>query len=326
MYIMLMSFAWTDGGLVNDMNRNARLVNESLDIFEEAWKTISQCFRLVDDRWVQPRMEREREAQQVYRATQSAKAANAARQKKSSKTDDHTPMAKVATAEASQPRAISPVKASLLPSDSDGIAPDTPLVKLASAVEYGPAEARGPSSYSSSVFVDLPLRGVAESDDADLGGADDSPLADTTSSKPIVPEPPEKSSASQRADGDPWRAAEWFLDTALKRELLGGHLGVEPARRKWILRETEAAKRLISGSNSREFRDRSQRFFAAIASRNLKVSSATVRDLEKAWDFGCVLRDSAVPIKPVIDAKQSAFADSIQRRAALARTVSEVTP
>lgn len=70
-YIRLLCYAWLDEGLPTDHDELATMARESRSTFEKAWKRVGRCFEIVDDRLVQPRLERVRAEQREYRDRQS---------------------------------------------------------------------------------------------------------------------------------------------------------------------------------------------------------------------------------------------------------------
>lgn len=68
---LLLCYAWFDEGLPNDRDELAMMVGESRSAFEKAWTRVGRCFEVVDDRLVQPRLERVRAEQSEYRDRQS---------------------------------------------------------------------------------------------------------------------------------------------------------------------------------------------------------------------------------------------------------------
>lgn len=62
-YVMLLSHQWTMGSLPDDLDELAALCLTSRDRFVEAWPRLKEKFQKTDGgRWVNPRMERERDA------------------------------------------------------------------------------------------------------------------------------------------------------------------------------------------------------------------------------------------------------------------------
>lgn len=131
-------------------------------------------------------------------------------------------------------------------------------------------------------------------------------VAERADSLPSMPDP---SSRQPRSDGDPYGAAEWFFDTALRRGLIDNVLSGDPERQKWIRGQLPAAKELIELSGVAVYRERSERFFATIESGELTRIDPNVRGLKSVWSKPCI-RGVAI----AVSAQQSAFADSIARR------------
>src|SRR3989442_984342 len=66
-YITLICLCWTEGGLPNDTKQLARSIGAPLHHFRRLWPVLSKCFRLqADDRWIHPRIEKERQKQQGF--------------------------------------------------------------------------------------------------------------------------------------------------------------------------------------------------------------------------------------------------------------------
>jgi len=128
--------------------------------------------------------------------------------------------------------------------------------------------------------------------------------AESAPSMPVSPSP------EPRGDGDPYRAAEWFFDAALKRGLIDNVFDVDPERQKWIRGQLPAAKDLIELSGVTVYRERSERFFATIESGELTRIEPNVRGLKKVWGLPCI-RGGAI----AGSSRQSDFANSIARRA-----------
>lgn len=71
-YMRLLCFCWLDQSLPADMPGLARLCRVSSAAFTKLWPALKPCFVEVDGRLVQPRMERERQKQEDYRAAKAA--------------------------------------------------------------------------------------------------------------------------------------------------------------------------------------------------------------------------------------------------------------
>jgi len=173
----------------------------------------------------------------------------------------------------------------------------------------GLSEAHVPSV---SVTVSVPeteMETVTESPLTPQGGAgrgDEDDRGEKAESTPSMPVP---SSPSPRGDDDPYRAAEWFFDAALKRGLIDNVFSVDLERQKWIRGQLPAAKELIELSGVAVYRERSERFFATIESGELTRIDPNVRGLKSVWSKPCI-RGVAI----AVSAQQSAFADSIAWR------------
>jgi len=173
----------------------------------------------------------------------------------------------------------------------------------------GLSEARVPS-----VSVSVPeteTETVSESPLTPQGGAgrgDEDDVGEKAESAPSMPAV--SPSPEPRGDGDPYRAAEWFFDAALKRGLIDNVFDVDPERQKWIRGQLPAAKDLIELSGVTVYRERSERFFATIESGELTRIEPNVRGLKKVWGLPCI-RGGAI----AGSSRQSDFANSIARRA-----------
>lgn len=67
-YITLLCLCWMEGSLPIDLAALARLCRVSPLTFERLWPALEPCFTIVNDRLVQPRIERERRKQETWRA------------------------------------------------------------------------------------------------------------------------------------------------------------------------------------------------------------------------------------------------------------------
>jgi len=67
-YITLLCLCWLEHTLPADLVALARLCNVPLSTFTRWWPALEPCFTISDGRLVQPRIERERQKQETYRA------------------------------------------------------------------------------------------------------------------------------------------------------------------------------------------------------------------------------------------------------------------
>lgn len=67
-YITLLCFCWMDQSLPVDMNALARLCRVPVANMSRLWPALEPCFTILDGRLVQPRIERERQKQENWRA------------------------------------------------------------------------------------------------------------------------------------------------------------------------------------------------------------------------------------------------------------------
>jgi uncharacterized protein YdaU (DUF1376 family) len=73
MYIRLLCYAWTEGGLPLEIEEMAEYVKSSLSDFQKAWqRRLNQCFEIRDGKYVQPRQEKVRGDLLRFRERQSA--------------------------------------------------------------------------------------------------------------------------------------------------------------------------------------------------------------------------------------------------------------
>lgn len=178
-------------------------------------------------------------------------------------------------------------------------------VQIAEA-HLGISEAHVPSV----TVTEMEMETVTESPLTPRGGIGvdlEDEVAERADSLPSMPNP---SSRQPRSDGDPYGAAEWFFDTALRRGLIDNVLSGDPERQKWIRGQLPAAKELIELSGVAMYRERSERFFATIESGELSRIEPNVRGLKKVWGMPCIRGGATAG-----GTRQSEFADSIARRA-----------
>src|SRR6185369_16029849 len=74
-YITLLCLCWTEGSLPSDIGALARRCHVSVAAFTRLWPALEPCFSgsgESDGRLVQPRIERERQKQETYRAMKAA--------------------------------------------------------------------------------------------------------------------------------------------------------------------------------------------------------------------------------------------------------------
>ena len=64
-YIKLLCFCWKQGSIPDDINKIAKLCNETEESMAQLWIAISSCFRNgdFDGRLIHPRLEKERQKQ-----------------------------------------------------------------------------------------------------------------------------------------------------------------------------------------------------------------------------------------------------------------------
>lgn len=71
-YITLLCICWLERSLSTDPTTLARLCRVTPARFTQLWPALEPCFAVVDGRLIQPRMERERQKQETYRALKAA--------------------------------------------------------------------------------------------------------------------------------------------------------------------------------------------------------------------------------------------------------------
>ncbi len=71
-YITLLCLCWLDGSIPADEAALARLCNVPLVAFRKIWPALAPCFAAAEERLIQPRIERERQKQNHYRALKAA--------------------------------------------------------------------------------------------------------------------------------------------------------------------------------------------------------------------------------------------------------------
>ncbi len=83
-YITLLCLCWQQGGLPSDVEKLSRLCGTPAVTFRRLWPAIAPCFRTVADgtRLMNPRLEKERKKQRLFRKSQSDKGKLGGRPKK----------------------------------------------------------------------------------------------------------------------------------------------------------------------------------------------------------------------------------------------------
>jgi uncharacterized protein YdaU (DUF1376 family) len=71
-YVLLLLLDWQEGGFVHDTKRLAKWCRVPLGRFERAWQILGECFEARDGRLWNPRLEKERTKQSIWRAKSSA--------------------------------------------------------------------------------------------------------------------------------------------------------------------------------------------------------------------------------------------------------------
>jgi uncharacterized protein YdaU (DUF1376 family) len=77
-YITLLCFCWTDGSLPTDVGRLATMCGAPLKAFTATWPAVRACFHEQDGRYVNPRLDLERQKQAEHRGQQSQRGAKGA--------------------------------------------------------------------------------------------------------------------------------------------------------------------------------------------------------------------------------------------------------
>jgi len=72
-YITLLCLCWTEQALPADPAQLAKLCKIPRPVFMSMWPALSRCFKIENHVLTQPRLEREREKQHIYRQLQSLK-------------------------------------------------------------------------------------------------------------------------------------------------------------------------------------------------------------------------------------------------------------
>lgn len=72
-YILLLTFCWTEGSIPSDKKALCRLLKCDIRTLDRIWPALAPCFTLRGDAYIQGRLEREREKQSQYRAKQAEK-------------------------------------------------------------------------------------------------------------------------------------------------------------------------------------------------------------------------------------------------------------
>ena len=83
-YILLLTFCWTEGAIPSDPKALARLLKTDVRTIERVWPALAPCFTNQGENYIQERMERERAKLAAYRqraATKGTKGATARWQK-----------------------------------------------------------------------------------------------------------------------------------------------------------------------------------------------------------------------------------------------------
>lgn len=83
-YILLLTFCWTEGAIPSDPKALARLLKTDVRTIERVWPALAPCFTNQGENYIQERMERERAKLAAYRqraTTKGAKGATARWQK-----------------------------------------------------------------------------------------------------------------------------------------------------------------------------------------------------------------------------------------------------
>lgn len=70
-YITLLCLCWREGSLPGEQATLARLCRVTPAVLTRLWPALEPCFKVVDGRLIQPRLERERVKQEAYRTQQS---------------------------------------------------------------------------------------------------------------------------------------------------------------------------------------------------------------------------------------------------------------
>lgn len=94
-YITLLCLCWQEQSLPMDTKRLANMVGVPVRHFTRLWPALEVCFKLVDGRLIQPRLERERQKQIDYRAMKAAAGAMGGRPKAEAKQDESRDKAEV---------------------------------------------------------------------------------------------------------------------------------------------------------------------------------------------------------------------------------------
>lgn len=88
-YITLLCECWTEGSIAADVGALARRCHVSKVAFSRLWPALEPCFVPVyGDRLIQPRIERERQKQETYRAMKAAAGRQGGRPKAEVKQDE----------------------------------------------------------------------------------------------------------------------------------------------------------------------------------------------------------------------------------------------
>lgn len=141
-YIRLLCICWNDGSLPNDVTRLAYLCSATPRQMRQLWPAVSVCFRVVADRLIHPRLNRERQKQETYRlmkaeAGQKGGRATAEGKQKSSRRSSRLlaePLAKASPPSSSSSSSSSPTDQHLQGADAPAQAVDPDLLSDTEAV------------------------------------------------------------------------------------------------------------------------------------------------------------------------------------------------
>lgn len=118
-YITLLCLCWTDLSLPADMGSLARSCGVSTTAFTRLWPALAPCFTVTEGRLMQPRIERERQKQETYRALKAEAGRKGGRPKATSKQKKAQVISSLSTIEAKEsPPSSSSSSFSDLPSSS----------------------------------------------------------------------------------------------------------------------------------------------------------------------------------------------------------------
>jgi uncharacterized protein YdaU (DUF1376 family) len=77
-YITLLCFCWIDGSLPTDVSRLGTMCGAQVKAFAAVWPAVRVCFREQDGRYVNPRLDLEREKQAEHRGQQTQRGSKGA--------------------------------------------------------------------------------------------------------------------------------------------------------------------------------------------------------------------------------------------------------